>query len=65
VVIGTPSDGAWVKVCEPEGMTLLPSGTPKERHQAGPQLISEYLGGQAKDELYVDEKGVRWFKTCD
>lgn len=65
-IAGSPSPGAYIRICGTNSKMPVPKGERGEVHQTGTGLVKAYLGtGVGKDQFYADEEGRIWFATGD
>jgi acyl-CoA synthetase (AMP-forming)/AMP-acid ligase II len=64
IYAGRVNPGCKVRICDPSGTAPVPRGVPGELVQGGHQRITSYLGGQGKDNFFVDD-GEVWYRCGD
>jgi fatty-acyl-CoA synthase len=66
VAVGKALPGCGIKICAREDVsTPLPRNQTGELHYTGILNCDGYVGMGLTDDWYVDNKGIRWFKTGD
>jgi len=64
IYAGYANPGSKIRICAPEGTDPVPRGVPGEIVQGGLQKIERYLGGQGKDNFFI-EGGETWYRCGD
>jgi acyl-CoA synthetase (AMP-forming)/AMP-acid ligase II len=64
IYAGYVNPGCKVRICDPSDTKPVPRGVPGELVQGGHQRIRSYLGGQGKDNFFV-ENGEVWYRCGD
>lgn len=64
IYAGVVNPGCKVRICDPSDTVPVPRGVPGELVQGGHQRIKSYLGGQGKDNFFI-ENGEVWYRCGD
>jgi acyl-CoA synthetase (AMP-forming)/AMP-acid ligase II len=64
IYAGYVNPGCKVRICDPSDTKPVPRGVPGELVQGGHQRIRRYLGGQGKENFFV-ENGEVWYRCGD